>query len=196
VVNAFRVAAVVVATALVAQAVSAVAPRGGDEPTKTGAKAKAFAPKDGGFSVEFPAKPDAKEQKLDLPDGGTATLKCFLLEPDGKDQALMVAYVDVPDDATETQTEDEFLDNAVKGFAGGVGAEEPTSKRVMLNGHLGREFECRFDDKGVIRGRIYLANGRLYQVIAAGSEDFLAGDTATKFFKSFKLTGPAGGHKD
>jgi hypothetical protein len=186
VVNAFRVAAVVVATAVVAQAGSAVAP------AKVGAKV--VAPKDGGFSVEFPAEPVTKDQKLDLPDGGTATLKCFMFEPDSKDRAMMVAYVDVPAEATEN--EDELLDNAVQGFAAGAGADEPTSKRVKLNGHLGREFECRLDDKGVIRGRIYLAGGRLYQVIAAGSEEYVAGDAAAKFFKSFKLTGPAGGHKD
>ena len=190
--NAFRTAAVVLAAALISQAGLAGAPRGGGEPTKAGAKA--FAPKDGGFSVEFPAKPVAQERKLDLPDGGTATLKSFLFESDRKDRALLVAFVDVPDGTAET--EDELLDNAVNGFAAGAGAGEPTSKRVMLNGHLGREFECQFDDKGMFRGRIYFARGRLYQVIAAGSEDYVASDTATKFIKSFKITGPAGKHQD
>ena len=178
-----------VVAAVAALAIHAAAGAGG-EPVK--ADAKAFAPKDGGFSVEFPKKPTEGDKTLELPDGGEITLKYFVSEPAGKDRALMVAYVEIPDGGTE----DEVLDGAVTGFAAGAGGENPTSKRMVLNGHLGREFEFAIEGKGKFRGRLYLAGGRLYQVVAAGGGEFATGDEATKFLRSFKITGPAGDHRD
>jgi hypothetical protein len=181
----------VVAVTVVGMCAASAAPEGRG-PDK--ADDKAFAPEGGGFSAVFPAKPKAVDQKVELPDGEGVMMKCFLYEDADKGRALMVAYLELPDGIDGTT--DEMLDGAVNGFTITVGDQSAKPKRVVLNGHLGREFDVPLEGKGKIRVRMYVAGGRMYQVMAGGSGDFTTSDAATKFLGSFKLTGPAGEHRD
>jgi hypothetical protein len=188
--NSFKTAVAVVTAALLAHTAAA------DPPAKAGGPppVKAFAPKGAGFSVAFPGKPTPATKEVALPDGGSLTIKCYVHEQADKDNVMLVAIAELPAGAVEDV--DGALDGAVVGFAEAVGVDTPESKAVVLNGHPGRAFEFEVEGKGKVRGRVYLANGRLYQVAAAGQGEFATGDAATQFLKSFKLTGPAGKRGD
>ena len=183
----FKAVAAVMLAALVVH--SAAARTGRQEPAKASGT-KAFAPKGEGFSVEFPTAPVTQSKTIDLGDGSEMKVTAYLSENAARDRTLAVVCCEIP--AGADAAADDLLDGGVSGFVEGAGGKAPAVKAVVLNGHPGREFQFEIDGRGKCRVRMYLANGRLYQVLAAGAGDYATGDAAKTFLESFKLTGPAG----
>ena len=100
-----------------------------------------------------------------------------------------IAEVEIPDDASDALVED-WVEGAVKAA---IRDYEPSLKgrsRVVLSGKFpGREFLAGINKpfKGEMRGRIYLVNKRLYQVIVIGSGSYASSDHASQFLDSFQL---------
>ncbi len=76
------------------------------------------------------------------------------------------------------------LDQAVKTF-GSISDSRP----VVLGTHPGREFRAEIPGppRGQIRGRLYLAGGRMYQVLVIGTANYVDGPAATEFLESFDV---------
>jgi len=101
-----------------------------------------------------------------------------------------VAYADVSDNRAEGVSPERVLDDeregAIKRLSGRLVREEA----VRLDDHPGREIEVA-TQAGLVRARIYLADRRVYHVVAGGGAEASSED-ARRFFDSFKLLGVAG----
>jgi hypothetical protein len=83
-------------------------------------------------------------------------------------------------------TEDR-LDGARNSMAGKYKLEKET--KITIGGVLrGREILLAADQKLLVRSRIFLVNGRLYQAMVVGPREFVNGPDAGKFLDSLMLT--------
>jgi hypothetical protein len=116
------------------------------------------------------------------------TLKMYVVAQ-GND-GYAVGYADVPGVAAEQGFQLEArLDGARDGAIRNVNGKLREEKKLTLEGkYPGREFIADVPEKKlVLRARLYIVNGRLYQTLVVGVADFANSDTATKFLDSFAL---------
>ncbi len=146
---------------------------------------KDFTSKTGKFSARFPGKP--KEQ--DIAAAG-ASGKSVTLEVNGN--TYSVTYADLPAAAAAVLNMPELLDQVLDGTRDAAVTQMKgkllDSSKIKLDGNAGREFKVELPEKKVMQNRMYLVGTRVYQVMVVGSKDFVAGDDAAKFLKSFTLT--------
>ncbi|HYV38195.1 MAG TPA: hypothetical protein VE988_21090 [Gemmataceae bacterium] len=142
---------------------------------------KEFRSKEFGFRAMFPADPQSMANKA-----GALEIKTFMV--DLKDRAYSVLVSDIPGAQFENEklTEDR-LDGAMKGVASNLKVEKES--KITIGGVLrGRELMGVNNMGLAIRGRLFLVNGRLYQVLVGGPREFVNGPEASKFLDSFMLT--------
>lgn len=149
---------------------------------------KRFRPKNGRCAVEMPGKPTAQPPQ-DISQGGfKSKLYMFLLEaPDGK-TAYGLGYSDFPADTLPDEKLKEVLEAAQKGTEKGLKAEVVTDRELRLGKYPGREFTLELPGGNYYRARLFIVEGRLYQVIALGPKKFIDGPDAKVFLYSFELT--------
>lgn len=149
-----------------------------------------FAPKGGRFTLKMPAKPRTlPPQDIAFP-GGKSKLHMFILEVDGGKAAYMAAYNDFPEDLVTDDPDvlDAALDGARDGAVKNVKGRLLSSKAIKLDKkYPGREFTFEVSGLGQARARIYLVDGRMYQVVVFGSEELVKGPDAKTYLDSFKL---------
>jgi hypothetical protein len=167
-------------------------PGNGTRPTGTGLPAQnpdgSFTSAAGDFTVLFPDKP---REKLTEPQ-----TKTFSVQKDGGTFAVAVA--DLPEDVKK-QLAGAGLDTRQsimraqfdRARDAAIGNGTFLKEQKITPGEfpwLICEFQYETSGFMVGRQRLYLANNRLYAVIALGDQDFVTSDDADKFFASFKLT--------
>lgn len=128
----------------------------------------------GKFSVQFPEK---SEEKTETAFGETAQL----VGVDWGDRAFMVMHWAMPE-AVEAN-----LEVSAAGYAEDTRSGTPVVKKIDLAGRPGRDVKVELFGGREVRTRMYLANGRLYQVTAVGPKGYTTSSTAEKFFASFKF---------
>lgn len=142
---------------------------------------KEFTSEEGGFSVHMPGEPTYNVQPAPTAQG-TVQIHMFLIEHGV--MAYGVMYNDVLGEIMDVQ---KFLDDrrdaAVKTVSGTMLAE----KSISLEGHPGREIKLKTADNIQYTGRLYLVDGRLYQVIATAPAGVNADAATSKLMESFKL---------
>ena len=142
-------------------------------------------PKGGRFKVRFPGKPEEKSQKAKSPLGELTVYTATFATAEGG--VYLVSHVDYPA-AAGTPAEHETLLNGaregLKGKDGKVVSEAPVPHAPNKAG--GREVVI---DKGKVqlRYRLFIRDGRLYQVGTVGTGGFVTGKAATEFLDSFEL---------
>ncbi len=139
-----------------------------------------------GFSVEFPGKPEYKEEEGD--DGGK--IRTYAVKSPAA--AYDVTIWDLPEEATAPENVSQFLDNFRERNLDGITAKLRAETKIEIGGHPARDVTA--DVMGMVwRGRIVVAGNRLYQIVAIVSKAEEQSATTEKYLLSFKLLGEAGG---
>ena len=97
---------------------------------------------------------------------------------------------------------DERRDKLVALLRAPVKSELLNEKKITLNGHSGRALEIRktgldtgsfviTDTVMMFRGRLVIANGRMFTVYTLGKPEFTSAKETTQFLESFNVTGIA-----
>lgn len=149
---------------------------------------KTFESKSGGFQIAFPTKPEESKQAI-KPMGGGEEVEQIQFIVGQQNGAFLASHQPAPKlAASDAKTISNALDSArdalVRKFEGKV----LDSKEVKLDAATGKEvvLDCP-KLQGLLRTRMFLTNGRLYQIIVMGTKDFVASPEADYFLESFKL---------
>ena len=143
-----------------------------------------FASTDLKFKARFPGTPK-RESKA-----GPFGMKLATYSSGNGDATFSVGVGDLPinDELTEEVKQDRLdgaLEAAVRNHQGSLRSRGS----IKLDDRFpGREFIAVSSNSKapVIRGRLYLVNKRLYQIVVTGSEKTATGSEATEFLNSFQ----------
>lgn len=128
-------------------------------------KWKVFTPPDGRFSVLMPGQPkmETQVQKTYM---GEIQLQIFVAQPPNQEVAYLVTYNDFPDSYGQITSPEEILKDAQE-----IALKTTQSNLVRQqnirssNGHPGKEIEYVNPGGKITKNRMYVAEGRLYQVM-------------------------------
>jgi hypothetical protein len=144
---------------------------------------------EGRFEVLMPEKLQATKSTVKTRIGD---VEAFVFQSTGADRAYVLMYNDYPAALVRGNPAEALLDGAREGgLAKVAGGKLKAEQKIQRGGHPGRDLLIEvMGGRYFIRDRLYLVEGRLYQLIVAGPEEFVRGPDAGKFFDSFKLTPP------
>jgi hypothetical protein len=146
---------------------------------------KEFRSDEGRFSVQLPGVP--REETRETKNG-----KLHLYTVEFSHGVYSVQWIDLPDakdesgDMLEQRLASE-RDAGVKAVDGKVIADKAIK---LADKFPGRDFTADVSvasTQGQLRGRLFLVDGRLFNVLAVGKKPFLESADTTKFFDSFGL---------
>jgi len=146
---------------------------------------KEFSP-DGKFKVMMPGTPTENTQFASGAAGGPgAFVKMWVTEVSGG--AYMVSAADFPN--TGGADVESLLDGGVNGAMANSGGTLGSQSKVTLAGkYPGRDFQGTIPSKdAALHARMYIVNGRLYQLLVLGKKSFVDSPDTAKFLDSFKL---------
>ncbi len=137
-----------------------------------------------GFQVEFPGKPEFKEESGD--DGGK--IRTYVIR--SPSAAYDVTIWDLEAGAVGPDDVSRVLDNIRDRSVEGVRGTLRTETKIEIGGHPARDVIA--DTMGMVwRGRTVIANNRIYQIVAIISKAAETSATTEKYLTSFKLLDPA-----
>ncbi len=137
-----------------------------------------------GFQVELPGKAEFKEESGD--DGGK--IRTYVVASPAA--AYDVTVWDMPNASVAPEDVSQSLDNIRDRNLDGLSAKLRSETKIEINGHQARDVTA--DVMGMVwRGRMVIANNRIYQIIAIVSKAAERSETTEKYFASFKLTEPS-----
>jgi hypothetical protein len=147
---------------------------------------KKFVSKDGKYAVAFPGEP-----KTDSKSTGELTTQTAVVEAKGV--SFWVISTALPADTVKSFKPEEILENGEKGLMKNFRGKASESKATTFgkDKYPAREAkaEVTLDGKTLnLRLQLVFANGRMYQVLAIGSKDAVAGAASDAFFQSFEVT--------
>ncbi|QLE55554.1 hypothetical protein [Nostoc sp. TCL26-01] len=148
-----------------------------------------FTAPDGRFSVLMPGKPkqDTQVQKTYM---GEIDLEVFLAQPPKQEVAYLVVANEFPHSYGQMTSPQEILNN-VQYMALKTTQSNLISQRSIRssNGHPGKEIAYINAGGKITRSRIYVADGRLYQVMAITTkkQQKNLAKTITGYLNSFQL---------
>jgi hypothetical protein len=136
------------------------------------------------FKARFPGTPKRDSKP------GPFGVKLATYSAPGADGVCSVGVADLPlaDGEADAVTQDR-LDGALEAAVRNHQATLKSRASIKLDERFpGREFVAASGNSKapVIRGRIYLVNRRLYQIVVTGTEKYVAGSEATEFLNSFQ----------
>ncbi len=137
----------------------------------------AFSPANSGFTVAMPGT--AKEQTT---DGGGHIFSC-----DDGQNAYVVSYADFSDAKQTPASVQRMLDGARNGQASN-GNRLLSEKKITYEGYPGRDLRLKTKGGNFMRLRIFMANGKLYQVGVVTDPDKSEVPAVDQFISSFHLT--------
>lgn len=150
-------------------------------------KLKKYKSDEGNFAILLPGVPKAQRVPVDRDNDKSARQVQYVVgEEDG---AYLVSYQDNPnlEEADEKESEEALItaQQTLGKTFGKLLSEKPIK---LLDKYPGRQFEFEIPgQKGRYRSRVYLVDGRLYQVIVVGTEAFVSTETAEAMLDSFVL---------
>lgn len=139
----------------------------------------------GGFAVTMPGNPAEQTESAEI---GGRRVMVHVVEAVADDVTYLVSYYDA--DARAVRDPRALLvglrDLAVRSHDGRLTAD----RRIQVRRHPGRDFRAEYpkgDDPkgGVLRGRVFLAGRRVYQVIALAPRAKADSPAITEFVQSF-----------
>ncbi len=140
-----------------------------------------FIPPDKSCKVQMP---DLTENKTSENNG----IKNSYFLAEHKHGLFMLSYADIATPGEEPDMLQKRLDEARTGVVNKLNMKVTKETPISLeNKHPGREIEGELPDHTVTRIRLYMVNGRLYQLWTVGSPVWMASGEAMRFLKSFEL---------
>ncbi|MFW9257229.1 hypothetical protein [Nostoc sp. CALU 546] len=150
---------------------------------------KLYTPPDGRFSILMPGSPNrnTQSQKTYM---GEINLEIFVAEPPKQQVAYIVAYNDFPYSYGEMADPQAVLNNA-RDMALKTTKSNLISQRNIRssNNHPGKEIEYINSGGKITKSRMYVAEGRLYQVMAITTkkQQKTLAKTITGYLNSFHV---------
>jgi hypothetical protein len=146
---------------------------------------KPFTPKEGGFAISFPGKPEVSTSTTTT-ELGEVEMHQFVAKRAKDKETYALIYCDLPADLVKDADPEKLLDRLRDGGAASVRGRPAKENKIKLDANPGRELEV-----GGLGGtrlwRLYLVNGRLYQLIVTADSGRPSAERAKTFFGSFKL---------
>ncbi len=136
-----------------------------------------FKAPDGSFTIDFPGKPLARQQKLSSGVGRVVNYSWSVSTPDN---TYLVSYFDLPGDALLT------LDASVKAYLTARKGTLVSAKDLRQGAARGKEFTVRLEENQASRVRLYEVGARRYQLVVEGPEANVTSADADRFMNSFK----------
>ncbi|MBH8562959.1 hypothetical protein I8748_12330 [Nostoc sp. CENA67] len=150
---------------------------------------KLFTAPDGRFTILMPGKPDRNTQ-LQKTYMGEINLETFIVQPPKQEVAYIVTYNDFPYSYGELTNPQTILNNA-RDMALKTTKSNLISQRNIrsTNGHPGKEIEYINSGGKITKNRMYVAEGRLYQVMAITTkkQHQTLAKTITGYLNSFQV---------
>ncbi|MFN6495490.1 MAG: hypothetical protein RMX65_000265 [Nostoc sp. DedQUE01] len=152
-------------------------------------KWKLFTPPDGRFSILMPGSPN-RETQFQKTYMGEINLEIFVAQPPKQQVAYIVTYNDFPYSYGEMSDPQAVLNNA-RDMAVKTTKSNLISQRNIRssNNHPGKEIEYINSGGKITKSRMYVAEGRLYQVMAITTkkQQKTLGKTITGYLNSFQI---------
>jgi hypothetical protein len=146
---------------------------------------KPFTPKEGGFTVSFPGRPD-QSTSTTTTEMGEVAMHQFVARRSRDKETYVVIYCDLPADLVKDADPEKLLDRMRDGGVASVHGKPAKENKIKLDANPGRELEVT-GLGGARLWRLYLVNGRLYQLLVTTESGRPSADRAKTFFNSFKL---------
>lgn len=152
--------------------------------------AREFKSEAGGFSVITPYTLKETVQSVDTQAGA---IDIHIFSADRNDTSLLVGYSDYPVEIVKASDPEKMLDGSRDGAVTNVKGELVAEVKTSLNNFPGRELtisaKAENGQEMILRGRIFLVDNRLYQVMAITSKGKGNSAEIGDFLASFKLLG-------
>lgn len=142
-----------------------------------------------GYSVTFPAKPNVKDETVDLGDGQSAKMNTVQIL--AANAIFDVTVAEYPKGTVQSIGEDKVLDNARDGAVANAPGPLISEAKIDFAGRPARELTIDMSMNHVSRNRIFVIGDRLFNVGAVAAKDKTKSEAIEVFFSSFKLS--AGG---
>jgi hypothetical protein len=150
---------------------------------------KSFTPPDGRFTILMPGQPE-KNSETQKTYMGEINLEMFVAQPPKQEVAYVVVYNDFPYSYGQMTNPQTILNNA-RDMALKTTQSNLISQRDIRssNGHPGKEMVYVNTGGKITRSRMYVAEGRLYQVMAITSkkQQQTLSRTITGYLNSFHV---------
>ena len=141
-----------------------------------------LAPTEGRFKAAMPTAPTMRKQQVKT---ATGQLSVTMYVAEGRNDAVfVVSYTDYPEADLKKGAVEKRLDHARDGAVASAGGKLRSEQAIKLKGHPGREIVVEKGSEVLARMRIFLVNGRLYQVMVLGKAP---ADDVKSFLASFEL---------
>ncbi|MDH6061415.1 hypothetical protein NWP17_13375 [Chrysosporum bergii ANA360D] len=148
-----------------------------------------FTAPDGRFTVLMPGKPE-RNRETQKTHMGEINLEIFVAEPPRQEVAYLVVSNDFPYSYGKITPPEVILNNAANMALKTTGSNLISQRNLpSSNGHPGKEIEYVNAGGKITRSRMYLADGRLYQVmvITTKKQQRTLAKTITGYLNSFQL---------
>ncbi len=150
---------------------------------------KRFTSRDGRFSVVLPFTPrkTTQTQKTHM---GEIQIQSFIVAPPNQEVAYVVAYNDFPYSYGQEDNAQLILNDAQNLAVRTTDSKLVRQQNITWNGNPGRQLEYVKPGGIITKHRMYLVNGRLYQVMVTTTEEqqkTLSG-SINGFLNSFRVT--------
>lgn len=142
----------------------------------------------GNFSVQTPYTLKESSESLDT-QVGEIEIHSFLGERGN--ESVSVGYTDYPAELVRVSDPERILDGSRDGAVENVNGELVSETRISLDGYPGRELTISIIAENkqeiVLRGRVFLVENRLYQIMAVVPKGKENGKHIEDFLQSFTL---------
>lgn len=150
-----------------------------------------FTSETGRFSVTSPYTFTENTQSIDTQAGA---IDLHMFSANQPTQTLIISYSDYPADLVSKSNPDKILDGSRTGMIQNSKGQLLSETRITLSGHPGRELTLSSTAENgqelLLRGRIYLVENRLYQILVVTLKSAQNPQAIDQFLQSFKLTTP------
>jgi len=147
---------------------------------------------DGGFRIRMHGDPRVEQRNIDTP-AGKITGHWYSLQ--GKDSVFGVGFADYPRQILQATPPRSMFPGVRDSWLRRIdGRLDGNATDIKLDGKwIGMEFSARGKLEGKdawMRGRLYLVDNRLYQLIVFGNKETIPASDINQFMSSFKVAQP------
>jgi hypothetical protein len=150
--------------------------------------AQEFKSQEGGFSIMTPYALKETTQTVDTQIG---KIEVHFFSADQSGESFVVVYSDYPSEVVKASDPEKMLDGSRDGAIGNVKGELVSETHISLNEYPGRDLTIRAQDENgqdlFMRGRIFLVENRLYQIMVIVTKGNESNSEINDFLQSFKL---------
>lgn len=151
---------------------------------------KPFSSQEGRFKVLMPGTPSEDKSNVNT-KAGEITINRFSVRRENE-ALYAVAYSDLPDKFSLNSADiNPLLSEIAAGFAAGSRGRLVSQRNIRLGNVPGREIRLQLERGAIARGRLYVANKRLYQVVVATAKEKNLTKSIEGFFNSFQIVNPS-----